>query len=322
MVSKYFQINNPFLQALFPLILFFIWWPISWSSPGDVVVGNLWFELLRTGIPLWDKIIAFSSIVFLSILFNSLLNKNDLVQKLRYFPGFACLFLLGITTDQMNLNPLHFANVFVLLALGFALQLNQKGSVQRPVFLAGLFIGLAGLFYPPYFVITLAFPIILTSLKGWSFRYFMWVILGVLFPLFFIGGAEFALVGSLDFLRGIFISPEIFSLEIDGQFGMPPLESSILLFLVVLLSAVGSIQFFRIRAGNILRIQQRMWAVYLFFLPLFILFVVAYFIGQNFQIGIIAFPLAYLAYGVLSEVKSELLRDALMFLFFGLLVYI
>jgi len=322
MVSKYFQINNPFLQGFFPLVLGVLWWSLEWTSFSGEVIGNKWFELIRTENHFVNNALGFVLVNWAAIKFNRLLDTAGIVTQFRFLPGLVLLFFFSLDQQVMGLTPLVLGLVPLMYAIQVILKLNNKGEIHRFVFLAGLFLGLAGLLYPPFFLLVFTFPVIITLIRGWAFRYFFWNLFGVLFPLYMVGGIEFSLTGELNFLKGVFISPRIITVELAPAFGLEMWKMYALLSVVILTSVIGVVAFLRIRQLAVLKIQQRMAAVLILFIPFYLLFAAGYFMGQGYQLALLALPVGYLLNYWISYQSNPILRDVAFLLFFGTLITI
>lgn len=191
MFSKFFESNNPLL--LIPVfIIGSFFWINAFINPPDVVN--------TANIAMFYKSIfhVFNKTPFLSVLFayilvfiqayiifniiqqNKLINKNSFISLLIY------ILLMSAINNLQTLSPVLFANLFILLSIRIIMNIYGSDEPFHQVFMSGLLISIASLFYFPasFFLLIIFISFIIYKIFKW--REWLIVIIGFALPYFFI----------------------------------------------------------------------------------------------------------------------------------------
>lgn len=132
-------------------------------------------------------IIIFSSlilVVFQAFFLTNIINRHNALKETSHLPALLYVVMMSCFPEQLTLNPLIFANCFILLFLNSVFHLYRADNAVFYVFDAGLFIGIASLFYWPAIFL---FPLIwagLTILRPFNWKEWTASILGLALPVF------------------------------------------------------------------------------------------------------------------------------------------
>lgn len=121
--------------------------------------------------------------VFQIIYFNYVMNTRDVYPDRNFWPGLLYALFLHLSFDCLTLSPILLSTTFLLLAFGTLIkQLNRQG-VTDEVFEAGIYIGLATLFYLPSAVFIVWASASLLLFTGATFRQHSLTLFGFAFPI-------------------------------------------------------------------------------------------------------------------------------------------
>jgi len=121
--------------------------------------------------------------LFQVLYFNYLCNSRNFFPEGTTVPGLIYAILLHLSTDMLTLSPTLMATTFLLLSCGVLARIIEKPDVGDEIFEAGIYIGMATLFYLPsaFFYIWAFLAMIFYS--GARFRHHMIGLFGSIFPL-------------------------------------------------------------------------------------------------------------------------------------------
>ncbi|WP_099152040.1 DUF6427 family protein [Flavilitoribacter nigricans] len=141
----------------------------------------LWNELKE---PIWLPALATSLIIWIqALLINSVVARNRMATEINLFPGLFYILVCSALPVFQEFSPIHLANTFLIIALGQIYRIYKQNRCMDNLFNAGLVIGLASLFYSPYILFLLPILFGLNSLRAFSLREWMAVIIGGAIPL-------------------------------------------------------------------------------------------------------------------------------------------
>lgn len=211
-----FLFRNTKLFQVFLLAFFFlaVRLPVYWSEPPLLISELGWMltgEQLSKGFMLyrdiWENISALSGMVywgldflfgrsqtayhilacaiglFQVLYFNYLCNSRDFFPESTTIPGLVYAVLLNLSYDMFTLSPMLMATSFLLLAIGVIARMIDKPEVTDEIFEAGLYVGIATLFYLPSSVFYIWAFMMMILYTGATFRHHMIGLFGSGFPI-------------------------------------------------------------------------------------------------------------------------------------------
>ena len=84
------------------------------------------------------------------IIANVLVTRHRMSRKITQFPGLFIVLCWGFVPAFRELQPIHFANLFMMFALLSLARVYKKDEAAVPLFNAGAWLGVASLFVPLY----------------------------------------------------------------------------------------------------------------------------------------------------------------------------
>ncbi len=194
MIVKKFISGNRFLPAFLVVWSLFLW------ADAFLFYKEVSFSVTEKPAPLYELVIlifrnlafinvmtAFVFVVVQAFMVNNLLTSKNLVERNSYLPALLYVTLMSFSFNMFGLNPVIFANFFIIIALDKIFDVYNEEEVFLEVFNVGLLIGIATLFYLPSFVFYLLLLVALAVYYLINIRGFLSSLLGFLTPAFFIG---------------------------------------------------------------------------------------------------------------------------------------
>ncbi|MFA7473871.1 MAG: hypothetical protein WCY86_13270 [Spirosomataceae bacterium] len=121
--------------------------------------------------------------LFQVLYFNFLCNSRNFFPEATAIPGLIYAVLLNLSYDMFTLSPILMATTFLLLACGVLARMIERPEVNDEIFEAGIYIGLATLFYLPTAVFYVWAFVAMIFYSGARFRHHMIGLFGSIFPL-------------------------------------------------------------------------------------------------------------------------------------------
>ena len=187
-------------------------------------------------------ILAFFLVFFQATTINVMIARYRVATDISLLPGvFYCLFT-SLMPDFLLLSSILLANTFLIFALYNLFDAYKNNYVAGRIFDAGLWLGVASLFHFSYIFLGFWGIICLGILRGFRFKEFLMLLIGLIVPLFLTGAYSFW-IGKMPLFRAHFF-------QNMGIISFIPYNSSMIyvkigiIILFLLLILVASSQFF------------------------------------------------------------------------------
>jgi hypothetical protein len=155
-----------------------IWETIEPLSGGVYFILNKMFGKSQMSY----QIVALLLIYFQAMLFNLIINVNNLFNEKTLIPGLLYLLFSSLFFDFLTLSPMLMGITFIILALHFVFIQMRSGSDEESIFYTGIFIGIATLFCLPLFVFLFMALISFLLFTGLNLRKILILFVSFLFP--------------------------------------------------------------------------------------------------------------------------------------------
>jgi hypothetical protein len=238
MFIRFFRNTNPFAFIHLPLITLILWSPSFVSQPA---INNKHLSLLfdlctfhLEGIRFVQLIISIILILTGAFLITYIINENEIIEKKSFLPALIYIVLMSNVDNMLTLNPILFANIFLLISISKVIQTYRKESAQSEIFDAAFYLSIASFFYFPCVIL---FPILVTGLiiyRSLNRRELIITLVGIILPYCFLLTYYFwidGLADAINRLKVYFTFKEFptFDLSQAGYF-MLIIEGLIILF--------------------------------------------------------------------------------------------
>lgn len=133
-------------------------------------------------------LIAISMFLILiqAFMLNWIINKHGVIKEQTHLPSLVYVVIMSSLPEQLTLNPILFANFFILLSFNAILYFHHAQQASIKAFDAGTFLGVAALFYWPSIFLFVMLLTSLVVLRVFNWREWFAGLLGLLLPLFFL----------------------------------------------------------------------------------------------------------------------------------------
>jgi hypothetical protein len=140
--------------------------------------------------------IGLSTILFIvfAVYFNFIINREKLFARKSFIPGIAFMLYSSFLPSHCIFSTVFIANIFIFLAFAHVLSAYNLNAPQKIFFNAGIFLGLAILFYFPCILMFILFILLMLMVRPFKWQEFLAYIFGVITP-FYIGALFLFLLG-------------------------------------------------------------------------------------------------------------------------------
>lgn len=151
----------------------------------DITLLATFFDWIQ-GFTMVKGILGVALLLLIAGLWNRLVNKHSLLKQSTYFPFFFMLLLLSCRTPLIGFYPALIASLFLVLFLDRLISSYKKEQALSNIFDAGLFIGIATLFYIPSLLFLIVLWVGLFTMRSISGRELLCSVIGFLLPFVFL----------------------------------------------------------------------------------------------------------------------------------------
>lgn len=181
--------DRPYILPVIPLIALGIWSVQILHPQFSPHAYNLHpmplYALLMSAVPPASTVAVLLSIAALLLGAYQVAHLNaryKLIELGTFFPSIVYILLASFSAHARELNPVFFANIFLLLALYRMFGSYKSGSCIGTAFESAFFISVASLFYYPSIVMALVLWSTMQSLRSFVWREWAVSILGLAAP--------------------------------------------------------------------------------------------------------------------------------------------
>ena len=180
---------------------------------------------------------AFLLLVLETLIFNTMLVKNQIVGKVSTMGAFVFVLLMSMTRTQTSFYPFALSAIFIILAISTLYEMYQMPNPEMNLLKTGVYIALASMCYFPSILLVLWVMIVLPIAKKGTLRLQLIPLFGFLFVYFVYFVAIYLFGGFLplmhayrDYFTSIKFSVAMFNLRIILLLVILILSTVILLF--------------------------------------------------------------------------------------------
>lgn len=280
---------------------------------GSSILAGKIYEFISH--PIIQSLAAILLIFSQAVIINNISIKNRLASETSLFAGVAYILLVSVTTPLMILEPIHFANLFLLMAISNAFDTYKNTDAIGNIFATGFFISMAAIFHPPFIVFVFWGFIALIILHSFKWKekiqYFSGVGVAIYllygFIYYFTDGLEAAMTNFYK-LFGLFSYKPV---DLEGWISISVYS---LIFLIVFFSFNNYGQKKRVEVQK--KIDVLFWYM-VFCIPTIVL-------TQNININsllIIAPAMAILIGINMTQMKNKMMMEIIHILILGVIVF-
>jgi len=149
----------------------------------------------------WISIIACLIVLIQGFLLNNLSSKFRLINEGTYLPGILFVVIVSSVHQLHQLNPLIFANIFLLLALHFIFPTYRIEKTVDPFYVSMFLISTGSLFYFPMIFFVIALFYFMLNTRSFYWREWVVAVLGLITPYVFAFSVFFMRRNMLDLVK-------------------------------------------------------------------------------------------------------------------------
>ncbi len=261
--------------------------------------------------------ISLLMVVLQAFFLTSVINRQGVLRDNSHLPALLYVVLMSCFPEQLSFNPLLFANFFIIIFLNSLFNFYRSDTAVYEVFDAGLFIGIAALFYWPCLFL---FPLTLASLyvlRPFEWREWAVSVIGVTLPFLFFGTILFWFdMLSFNSIRSI-LEPFYkvqFSTAYNGTY--------IILTAILAVILIASLWRFSRDLNTFAKLRTRKFLAIIvwFFLFASLSYLVA---SKRTMIGLsfLAIPLSVIISNYFLSLKNQLLAELMFLLLLAAVIY-
>ncbi|MFY0591640.1 hypothetical protein [Roseivirga sp.] len=262
------------------------------------------------GSPIFSIILAALLILFNSILLNSIFIRNSSFEESSFLPAAVLIILMSASPKFYFLSPALIGSSFIIFSLNHLFfHIKYKGSEEN-IITTGFTVGLAGLFFYPYFWFYLLIVIIYLFYSSTITRRYFLMTWGFVLP-FLISWVVFLFLD-----KGAEFTNDLFQQIVYAQVLGEGLNNGLTVFGLGLgLSIIATIQGFSGlgMTNHQIMVQKAMSWLGFFGIALFAIFGDANLSGLT----ILTLPMAYFTTKMLTSIKKNLLSELLFIALMG-----
>jgi len=184
-----------------------------------------------------QHIVAFFLLVVGTLIFNTILVKNQIVGKVSTLGAFVFVILMSLTPTQTNFYPFLLSSIFILLIINEVFDVYLLVNPELNLLKVGIFTALASMCYFPSIVLILWVMVVLPIVKKGTLRLELIPLTGFLFTyfLYFVGQYLFGdflklMDGYKEYLLNVALSVKGFNIKSIILLGFLVIVSLLLLY--------------------------------------------------------------------------------------------
>lgn len=308
-------------MLMLPLILVMLW--VFVLPKNELINSENAFPLfLFPAKYLLDYRIAIIVISMLLILIeaymlNQIINFHGVIKEQTHLPSLIYVVMMSSLPEQLAMHPMIFANFFILLAFNAILHFYHANQAAIKAFDAGLFLGIAALFYWPSIFL---FALLLTSLmvlRVFNWREWFGGFLGLILPFLFLS-LSFYLTDSFNLESFERLAEPFYKVQFSAVY----INTYIIVFSILLIIIISSIVRFVMDLNTYAKLKTRR---YLQLVIWFLVFAaLTYFISEKktmIGLSFLAIPLSVLMANYFYTLKNQLIGELLFLVLLVAVIY-
>jgi len=145
--------------------------------------------------------LGFVFIISIAFYIKTVFNAHDYYQSENSLPALLFVILVGAWSGFHFFSPLYISLLFILFGLNQLLFVYHQKNIIPQVFNAGFFLGIAAIIYYPAVLFIISFWMFISMNRAFNFREYLFPVIGLLLPFFFLAVYFFYVDLPYDFLH-------------------------------------------------------------------------------------------------------------------------
>lgn len=320
-ILRFYRSNQPVIAfsvpvaALFAMILYFAGNYSGFQYSGSAIIPSLDGPFLSNW-PFVSQAVALLLVIFQALYFNRIISEQEVFDKITFIPSFVYVVMSSALSVNGMLTGLLLSITFLLFSLDKVLSVYRQVSSKHEAFIAGLWAGVAVLFFVPALLFILFIWIAISVLKRSNWREWILALAGTLLPLFFLMSFRYAFTGetAIKIRTFIHVSPGEFPFLFQNEIH----AMMLVLFSFLLLASLGS--WLARMSGTVMKTRRQRQVLLLYFVFGVCSALAGWFTGNTFSCIMLIVPFSVFISSWLVHSKVGWMADGLFYIFCLLLV--
>ena len=266
-----------------------------------------------------EVVIALSMVLILTqaYLLNFIINRHGVIKEYTHLPSLLYVVLMSSLPEQLSMNPMLFANLFILLFFNSMLHFYHAKQAAIKAFDAGIFLGIATLFYWPSVLLFIFLIVSLLTLRVFNWKEWIAGLAGLLLPLFFLS-LYFYLNDSFNIESYERLAEPFYKVQFSAVY----INTYIIVFVILTAIILGSVVLFVMDLNTYAKLKTRRYLQLVIWFLLFAAF--AYFISEKksmIGLSFLALPLSVLIANYFFTIKRQFIGELLFLLLLIAIIY-
>ncbi len=308
MLLKIFK-TNPLLLLIFGIAFSVFLWG---STVFHAAVTPRTYTDLTLLAPFFDQIhdkvllkaaMGFAILIIQAATWNTIVNKHSLLRQSTYFPFFFMVLLLSCRSSLIGFYPALVSSLFLVLAVHKLISSYMNERALSEVFDAGLFVGIATLFYIPSMLFLILLWIGLLVIRTVNWREWACTILGFLVPFLFTFTYNLVFFPKYPWYNKIMSEFYYHSTHLSFSW------EQITVMVIICLAAAGSLWFFVNRITDNVVKAQKFWILMLWFILIAAASVLICPVKDSRAFSIVAIPGSFVLAAYFLKTRAKLIPE-------------
>ncbi len=187
MIIRFFKTSYFSRLLVLVLLILVFWLPKMFNHSGNIILINTSYVTFNP----WLQLLAIILFFFIMLFTNEIGTKHRLSDRYSFLTAFFFILTGSASGFLTQLSPFLLATFFITLLYQKIFDFQNSTKIIITAFDAGLFLGLASLFFPPAILLVLFVWFALLIYQSDEWRAYVTTILGVLLPWFFVFSGYF-----------------------------------------------------------------------------------------------------------------------------------
>lgn len=286
-------------------------WFVTVMQPGettrpytDITLLAPFFDRIHD-LPLLKAVLGFAILLIEAATWNRIINKQSLLKQSSYFPFFFMLLLLSCRASLIGFYPSLVASLFLVIAVNRLISSYMKERALSDVFDAGLFVGIATLFYIPSMIFLVLLWIGLLIIRTINWREWASTLIGFLLPFVFTFTYNLVFFPNYPWYNKII--SKFFYHRVSLSFSW----EQITIMIIVLIAALGSLWYFVNKITDNVVKTQKFWILMLWFILTAAATVLICPVKDSRAFSILAIPGSFVLSAYFLKTRSKIVPELL-----------
>jgi hypothetical protein len=262
-------------------------------------------------------IVSVVLVVIQAFFLNEVINRQNVLKEPSHLPALMYVVLMSCFPEQLTFNPLLIANFFIIIFLNSLFNFYKSEEIAFDAFDAGLFLGIATLFYwPSIFLLPLIWSALIV-LRTFVWREWVASFIGILLPFIYFCVLLYW-YDQLSINSIVSVLAPFYSVQFSTEFN----ATYIILFIILAGISIASLIKFSQDLNTYAKLRTRKFlALFVWF---FLFAALSYLVSSKktmISVSFLAIPLSVIISNYFLSLKKQLLAEVIFLVLLAAVVY-